>query len=281
MYILLTWQHVPSGQLYFWDLQCLISQIYIWIVLIFRGLLVQMAGQCAAASSCCQFPNFPDLRVRPSPRQPETGAVGCGWKLPTCANGKLLHSCHSAGCCCFAIYLAFLYCPSLSVPWKTQQICSGPLTSTCGIFPAWFPGVHILPLLLFFNPSKLPDVLETTLGAMQSIQRWLQHRFVSNPFSFYRTQDWPVVTNSDHQVLQDSSFRTICFRPVCIFTYIQYIYQFKSHSVTYTVFGLQAFAVPDPQIYGKGLTWVVWAPPGQKLAKYKFSYRTHIPLGKF
>ena len=88
MYILLTWQHVPSGQLYFWDLQCLISQIYIWIVLIFRGLLVQMAGQCAAASSCCQFPNFPDLRVRPSPRQPETGAVGCGWKLPTCCTGN-------------------------------------------------------------------------------------------------------------------------------------------------------------------------------------------------
>ena len=60
----------------------------IFILLIFRGLLVQMAGQWAAASSC-QFPNFPDLRVRPSLRQP-TGAVGAV-EAGNLLHGKLLH----------------------------------------------------------------------------------------------------------------------------------------------------------------------------------------------
>ena len=70
----------------------IISQINIFILLIFRGLLVQMAGQWAAASSC-QFPNFPDLRVRPSLRQP-TGAVGAV-EAGNLLHGKLLH-CHTA-----------------------------------------------------------------------------------------------------------------------------------------------------------------------------------------
>ena len=47
-----------------------------------------MAGQWAAASSC-QFPNFPDLRVRPSLRQP-TGAVGAV-EAGNLLHGKLLH----------------------------------------------------------------------------------------------------------------------------------------------------------------------------------------------
>ena len=66
----------------------IISQISIFILPIFRGLLVQMAGQWAAASSC-QFPNFPDLRVRPSLRQP-TGAVGAV-EAGNLLHGKLLH----------------------------------------------------------------------------------------------------------------------------------------------------------------------------------------------
>ena len=58
----------------------------------FRGLLVQMAGQWAAASSC-QFPNFPDLRVRRGLRQP-TGAVGAV-EAGNLLHGKLLQ-CHTA-----------------------------------------------------------------------------------------------------------------------------------------------------------------------------------------
>ena len=74
----------------------IISQINIFILLIFRGLLVQMAGQWAAASSC-QFPNFPDLRVRPSLRLP-TGAVGAV-EAGNLLHGKLLHCSHCRNYC--------------------------------------------------------------------------------------------------------------------------------------------------------------------------------------
>ena len=53
-----------------------------------------MAGQQWVAASSCQFPNFPDLRVRPSLRQP-TGAVGAV-EAGNLLHGKLLHSSHTA-----------------------------------------------------------------------------------------------------------------------------------------------------------------------------------------